>query len=158
MANESAAMPKTPRGLSRTTICPSARMGTWFAETIKASGLMSRANRPNTRPHLTKCRSPQKSLALQAPSTQDKPAVGVMRKLGAFGPEQSWPNTVPRGCSIKARFQFAGFASKASNVIKKVFFELPRPQTPRITAINARAPRTATSASTILVPDTGISG
>jgi hypothetical protein len=61
-------------------------MGTWFGETIKASGLMSRANRPNTRPHLTKCRSPQKSLALQAPSTQDKPAVGVMRKLGAFGP------------------------------------------------------------------------
>ena len=60
MANESAASPKTPRALSRTTICPPARMGTWFAETIKASGFMPRVNRPNTRPHLTKCRSPQK--------------------------------------------------------------------------------------------------
>ncbi len=58
-------------GFVQDDICPLARMGTWVAETIRASGQVHRANRPNTRPLLTKCRSPQKCLALQEPSTQD---------------------------------------------------------------------------------------
>jgi len=41
-----------------TVLCPERSLfdmqnGTWFVETIRASGLMSRANRPDTRPHLT---------------------------------------------------------------------------------------------------------
>jgi hypothetical protein len=60
-----------------TVLCPERKLfdmqnGTWFVETIRASGLMRRANRPDTRQHLTKDQSNQKCLAKQEPSTQDK--------------------------------------------------------------------------------------
>lgn len=46
--------------------------GTWFAETIRASGNYPAINRPDTRPYQTKaCRKRQKALATQEPSTQD---------------------------------------------------------------------------------------
>ena len=59
-------------------VCPERSLfdvqnGTWFVETIRASGLMRRANRPDTRPHLTKDQSHQKYFAKQEPSTQDNP-------------------------------------------------------------------------------------
>ena len=59
-------------------VCPERSLfdvqnGTWFVKTIRASGHMRRANRPDTRPHLTKDQSHQKYLAKQEPSTQDKP-------------------------------------------------------------------------------------
>lgn len=47
-------------GFVQGDICPLARMGTWVAETIRASGHVNRANRPDTRPLLTKCRSLRK--------------------------------------------------------------------------------------------------
>jgi hypothetical protein len=46
--------------------------GTRFAETIRASGLVHRVNRPDTRPLLKPRTSHQKGLAMQQPSTQDK--------------------------------------------------------------------------------------
>ncbi|MEM6482349.1 MAG: hypothetical protein AAF681_10920, partial [Pseudomonadota bacterium] len=46
--------------------------GTRFAETIRASGLVHRVNRPDTRPLLKPRTSHQKCLAMQEPSTQDK--------------------------------------------------------------------------------------
>lgn len=64
-------------GFVQDDICPFARMGTWVAETIRASGHVHRANRPDTRPLLTKYRSPQKCLALQEPSTQDEADLGL---------------------------------------------------------------------------------
>ena len=47
-----------------TVLCPERllfdmRNGTWFVETIRASGHVLRANRPNTRPHLTSQQSIQ---------------------------------------------------------------------------------------------------
>ena len=59
-----------------TVLCPERLLfdvanGTWFVETIRASGLMFRINRPDTRPHLTNDQS-QKGLAKREPSTQDK--------------------------------------------------------------------------------------
>jgi hypothetical protein len=54
------------------------QVGTWFVETIRASGHVRRANRPDTRPHLTNFQPHQKSLAKQEPSTQDKPVVEIL--------------------------------------------------------------------------------
>jgi hypothetical protein len=47
------------------------RFGTWFAETIRASGRVCRANRPDTRLLLTSAKLVQKCLAMQELSTQD---------------------------------------------------------------------------------------
>ncbi len=47
------------------------RFGTWFAETIRASGRVRRANRPDTRLLLTSAKFVQKCLAMQELSTQD---------------------------------------------------------------------------------------
>ena len=49
-----------------TVLCPERllfdmRNGTWFVETIRASGEMFRANRPNTRPHLTNQQSQKRT-------------------------------------------------------------------------------------------------
>ena len=50
---------------------PQSRMELGSAETIKASGLQDRSNRPDTRLLLTTPPEPQKVLAMQEPSTQD---------------------------------------------------------------------------------------
>jgi hypothetical protein len=47
------------------------RFGTWFAETIRASGRVRRANRPDTRLLLTSAKSGEKCLTMQELSTQD---------------------------------------------------------------------------------------
>jgi hypothetical protein len=52
MENLSALKPR------HTVLCPEHMLfdmqnGTWFVETIRASGQVRRANRPDTRPHLT---------------------------------------------------------------------------------------------------------
>jgi hypothetical protein len=61
--------------------------GNWFVETIRASGLMRRANRPDTRPHLTKQQSHQKCLAKQEPSTQDLATVRLYQIDDRFQPK-----------------------------------------------------------------------
>ena len=55
----------------RDTLLSEKRFGTWFAETIRASGRVRRANRPDTRLLLTSANQLQICLALQQLSTQD---------------------------------------------------------------------------------------
>lgn len=72
-------------------VCPERKLfdmqvGTWFVETIRASGHVRRVIRPDTRPHLAEHQSHQKSLAKQEPSTQDKPAIRPRRRYRALPP------------------------------------------------------------------------
>ena len=61
----------------RDTLLSEKRFGTWFAETIRASGRVRRANRPDTRLLLTSANQLQICLALQQLSTQVVQSYGI---------------------------------------------------------------------------------
>ena len=93
-----------------TVLCPEHMLfdmqnGTWFVETVRASGQVIRANSPDTRPHLTKQHSHQKCLAKQAPSTQDKAELQTRLsndrfQWSHFAPQFALPEASLR-CSIR---------------------------------------------------------
>ncbi len=74
-----------------TVLCPEHMLfdmqnGTWFVETIRASGQVIRANRPDTRPHLTNINHIRNVLLSRSHPHRTKQPFDGLRGMAAYWP------------------------------------------------------------------------